>query len=269
MTRFAIAIAAAIAAPSVATAATVDVTVENVNGDGGFFFTPFWGAFHNGGFDSYDGGAPASDFPGITEIAEGGDTGPISAAFAGSAAGLAGGQDFTLTAVSAPGDAPVFSPGESATQSYNVADPATNRWFSYASMVIPSNDLFVANGSPTAHTLFNADGSFAGPLEILIFGSEVNDNSTELNDADGGAAFSALGGSDTAETGNIRNFFTVAGDADYLADFLGTDTANGATISSTFGPNDLIARITITPTPGAATTLMGAGLLAGMRRRRA
>ena len=48
--------------------AEIKVTVENLNGGGGFFFTPFWVAMHNGEFDSYDGGTFAAMWPGLTEL---------------------------------------------------------------------------------------------------------------------------------------------------------------------------------------------------------
>jgi len=110
----------------------ISIHIENTSASDGFFFLPFWVAPHNGGFDSYDGGALASNFPGITEIAEGGNTGPISTAFDASAAGLAWGAQATQTAVSFAGDAPVFSPGESSTFTLDVGDSSVNRYFSYA-----------------------------------------------------------------------------------------------------------------------------------------
>ena len=39
---------------------------------------------------------------------------------------------------------------------------AANRFFSYAAMIIPSNDAFIANGSPFAHPVFDEQGSFVG-----------------------------------------------------------------------------------------------------------
>lgn len=262
------AVAASALAAGTAGAAEITVTIENTNPTGGFFFTPFWVAAHDGGFDTYDVGAFASGFPGLTEIAEGGDTGPLSSAFAASASGLAGGFQTTLTAVSGPGDAPVFSPGESASYRLDVGDPTVNRFFSYASMVIPSNDLFVANASPIGHELFDFAGNFNGPVTIEIYGSGVRDNGTEVNDAFGGAAFSANGGADVDEEETIRVFFSTPADADYLDSFAGTFTATGDEITGAFGADDLIARITIVPAPGAIALLAGAGLVVPRRRRR-
>jgi hypothetical protein len=256
---------AALAAAAVgAHAANVTVTFENLQPSGGFSFTPVWFGLHNGGFDSYDGGSPAAGFPGITELAEDGLTGPISDAFTASAAGAAGGVQNVLADTTG---APVFSGGESNSITVDGGDASVNRFFSYASMVVPSNDLFIANGNPTAHELFDAAGNFTGPLTILVFGRSVNDNGTEVNDALGGAAFSANGGTGVDESNNVRNFFTLAGDADYLATFIGTNTADGNTITSAFGADDLIARITVVPTPGAGAVLGLAGIAAIGRRR--
>lgn len=245
---------------------SIQVTFENTLPSGSFSLTPFWFGFHNGGFDSYNGGQPAAGFPGITELAEDGLTGPISAAFSASPAGLAGGVQGT-----APGSAigaPVFSPGESISVNLDITAPATNRWFSYASMVVPTNDLFIANGNPLAHQIFDAAGNFTGPVAILVFGRAVNDNGTEVNNAFGGAAFSTLGGVG-ADEGDlpIRNLFTQAGDGAYLASFIGTGTVDGGTVTNAYTADSLVARITIVPAPaGAMALVIGAGLAARRRR---
>ena len=253
-------------ASSVAGAQDLSITIENTSPTGGFFFTPVWVAAHDGSFDSYDGGDFASAFPGITEIAEGGDTGPISDRFAASSAGLAGGVQTTVAGTDGPDGAPVYAPGESFSFNLNVGDSTVNRYFSYASMVVPSNDLFFANGNPMAHELFDAGGTFNGPMTIEIYGRDVNDNGTEVNNAFGGAAFSANGGADMDESFVIRDFFTDAGDEGYLMSFVGTDTAIGTTITNAFDGSTLIARITIVPAPASLMLLGGAGLMARRRR---
>ncbi len=252
-----------------ASADTVSVQIENTMDSDSFFFTPFWVGVHNGGFDSYNGGELSSNFPGLVSLAEVGNTAPISDAFSASAAGLAGGAQSTAAAVAFEGDAPVFSPGESTVFNLDIGDPTVNRYFSYASMVVPSNDLFVANGNPFAHMLFDAGGNFTGPVVIEVYGRDVNDNGTEFNSAVNDAAFSTNDGQAIPETQLIRNLFTNSSDPDYLDSFIGSTTANGATIGSAFGANDLIARITINsvPAPGSAALFGAIGLL-GMRRRR-
>lgn len=262
-------VAIAILATS-ASAESVSVTIENTMGAESFFLTPFWISAHNGGFDSYDSGAFASNFPGITQLAETGNTGPISNAFIASAAGIAGGAQSTVTAVAFVGDAPVFSPGESVTFSLDVGDSSVNRYFSYASMVVPSNDLFIANGNAFAYELFDAMGNFNGTTVIEIYGRDVNDNGTETNSATNDAAFSTNDGQSLPEFGVIRDFFSDLDDSSYLDSFIGSTTANGATIGSAFGADDLIARITINqvPAPSGALAFTGTGVVM-IRRRRA
>ncbi|MEQ9453242.1 MAG: spondin domain-containing protein [Phycisphaeraceae bacterium] len=248
-----------------ASAQEITIKVENLQAQGGFSFTPFWVAVHNGGFDSYDGGATLAGFPGTEELAELGQTGPISDAFAASAAGLAGGVDGTVLSPSTT--PPVFTPGDSGSLTLNVGDATTNRYFSYASMVIPSNDLFVANGNPFGIELFDALGNFNGPVEILIFGRDVNDAGTEANDAGNGPAFVA--GQDWA-AGSITDVAIINAFDDptlpaHLTSFISTSNPI-YTVQSTFGASDLIARITIVPEPASAGLLGLLGL--GLIRRR-
>ncbi len=252
-----------------ANAETLSITIENTMSSGSFFFTPVWIAAHNGGFDSFDAGAAANNFAGITSLAENGNTGPLSNAFAASAAGIAGGAQATVAASAFMGDAPVYSPGESTTFNLDVGDASVNRYFSFASMIVPSNDLFFGNDNATAYELFDFIGNFNGDITINIFGRDVYDNGTELNSAANDAAFSMNDGQSLPESGLIRNFFSDAGDGDYLDSFFGSNTANGATISSAFGANDIIATITITqvPAPSGAFALLGGGLIFARRRR--
>ncbi|MEM9082131.1 MAG: spondin domain-containing protein [Planctomycetota bacterium] len=238
------------------------VTFENVGPADGVAFTPLWVGFHDGSFDSYDGGAPAS--AGIEQIAELGQTGLISSEFNTAT----GGNGFDTTLASSDGPPP-FLGGQSQTFELNVTDTTNNRYFSYASMVIPSNDLFIANGNPFAHLIFNVDGSFAGPVTIDIFGREVNDAGTEANSVLNGGAFvdgvdATLGGPGEGLIANIGELAT-----DPLDDILGTLTPPGFTVNQGFGADTLIARITIeqVPTPGAGV-LAAIGGLAAMRRRR-
>ncbi|HED54288.1 MAG TPA: hypothetical protein ENJ00_08820 [Phycisphaerales bacterium] len=246
---------------------TLTFTIESTMPAGGFFFTPFWIGVHNGGFDTYNTGELSSNFPGLTSLAEVGNTGPLSSSFSMSPAGVAGGVQ--TTAVALDMDAPVFSPGESTTFNLDIGDPAVNRYLSFASMVVPSNDLFVGNDDPTAYMLFDNAGTFAGPLVIEIYGRDVRDNGTEVNSATNDAAFSTNDGQALPESAAIRPFFTDAGDTDYLNSFIGSTTANGATINSVFAENDLIARITINavPAPGTVALFSSCGLLALRRRR--
>ena len=225
----------------------VVVLIENTMETDSFFFTPVWIAAHNGDFDVWSSGQPASNFPGLEEIAEEGNTAPISAAFLASSAGIAGGVDATVTATAVP--APVFSPGEAATFLLDVPDPATNRYFSYATMIIPSNDLFAAVSIPTTHEMFDANGDFLGPITIEVRGSDVVDAGTEVNDITGGAAFSALGGTATDEANLLADIYDLDPQGTYLQSIVDTDTVTGVTIGSTFAVDPVIFRITIKEVP--------------------
>ncbi|MHC4989814.1 MAG: spondin domain-containing protein [Planctomycetota bacterium] len=155
---------------------TVTVTIENLAPDSGNFLTPVWVGFHDGSFDLYDPGAPAS--PALERLAEDGNTMPLSEAFAASGAGEA-----QATLVSDVGIPPI-APGETATMAFTLdRRAASSRYFSYASMVIPSNDAFVANGNPVAHRVFRNNGRFR-VVDFIVYGTQVRDAGTELNDED-------------------------------------------------------------------------------------
>lgn len=150
---------------------TVRVRVRNLQPEGGLFFTPFWVGFHDGSFDLYDRGAPAS--PGLESLAEDGDTALLSDAFAGF------GVDGTIVEPSGFAGAPVFDPGTVAEQLFDV-EPGAQRYFSYASMAIPSNDAFIANGEPRQFSVFDAEGRFT-PVHFRVTGGMVLDAGTEVN----------------------------------------------------------------------------------------
>lgn len=155
----------------------VTVTVENLAPNKGNFLTPVWVGFHDGSFDSYDGGASLNGFPGTESLAEDGATDQISNQFE-SVVGPGAVQD-AIVANLAPGP---LAPGTAGTERFVLESTLeSNRYFSYASMVIPSNDAFIANGNPLAHPIFDAAGNFIG-AEFLILGSDVNDAGTEIND---------------------------------------------------------------------------------------
>jgi len=155
---------------------SVVVTIENAQPARGTFLTPVWMGIHDGTFDSYDGGQIASVPLGGNEIealAEDGNNGPITATFDALQPGAP--QTQGLAGPSGP-----LAPGDRASFTFNV-DPENDRYFSYASMIIPSNDFFIANGNPLAHQLFNDYGQFVGK-EFVVSGDETNDAGTEIND---------------------------------------------------------------------------------------
>ena len=158
----------------------INVRIENVAPLQGTFQTPYWVGIHDGTtFDTYNGNTAANSLPIFGSIAmeslcEDGNTDAISADFS-SLQPL--GQQATL-----PGPDGPLAPGESVEQSFVVDsnDPG-NRYFSYASMVIPSNDFCISNGNPKAHPLFDENGNFIAQ-SFFVAGSEVLDAGTEVND---------------------------------------------------------------------------------------
>ena len=180
---------------STAQAVNVQVTVENLTPTGGVFNTPVWVGFHDGSFDLYDMDAAAT--MGLERLAEDGAIDALSAEFlAAQAMGLEG---IVMDPDGFPG-APVFDPGSKSSLTLDV-DPMNNAYFSYATMVIPSNDAFVANGDPMAHRLFDDEGNFLGPISFTVFGSQVRDAGTEDNTEED-AAFLNQTGPDTGVTSN-------------------------------------------------------------------
>lgn len=162
----------------------ITVTIENLAPQQGTFLTPFWVGFHNGNFDTYDRGRPAS--PGLESLAEDGSTALISQEFLLSGDGTVDG-----TVAGPEGDAVgPFDPGEVATATFTLdSDDLNSQFFSYASMVLPSNDAFVANGNPEAIRIFDEEGNFIG-ADFIIAGNQVLDAGTEVNDeAENSTAF--------------------------------------------------------------------------------
>lgn len=159
----------ALAAATSAEATMVKVSVENLSPDHGTFLTPVWVGFHNGSFDIYDSGSPAS--AALERIAEDGNPGPLGADFAASGAGSLGGV---------VGGAPI-APGDMVSGMFDLdAASPMSRYFSFASMVIPSNDAFIANGDPMAWEIFDGAGHFLG-ADFIVLGSMVRDAGTEVN----------------------------------------------------------------------------------------
>jgi hypothetical protein len=149
------------------------VTVENLAPSNGTYLTPVWVGFHDGSFDLYDSGVSAS--VAIERLAEDGDTGALSADFANLAAGGVQG----VIASNDP-SVPQLAPGSRASRLFEV-DPLAQDSFSYGSMVIPSNDAFLANGNPLAHPVFDPMGQFIAQ-DAIVPGSAVLDAGTEVND---------------------------------------------------------------------------------------
>lgn len=163
---------AALLTAATASATPVRVTVTNIAPAGGVALTPVWIAFQNGSFDTFNPGAATS--AAFERLAEDGNTAPLAATF-----NAPGGTQATL------GGAP-FGPGTSVTGIFDVNTNGAGRYFSYASMVLPTSDYFIANESPTERDLSSLAGG--GTISFLIGEpGSIYDAGTEINDL----AFSA------------------------------------------------------------------------------
>ncbi len=156
----------------------ITISVTNTLGEGGTFLTPVWFGFHDGAnFDLYDRGGAVSE--GLERLAEDGNTAVITSEFAAQV-GANATQGVIAGLEQGP---PPIDPGETAVFTINVnPDDVGQGFFTWATMVIPSNDAFLASpGNPLTDPIFSSDGSFLGPIEILRFGTDVLDAGTEVN----------------------------------------------------------------------------------------
>lgn len=235
----------------------VTVTIENLAPMNGTYQTPFWVGFHDGTFDTFDSGSAAS--AAMESLAEDGNTAPLSADFALSGAGSV---DGTI------GGMP-FGPGEIISMTFTVdGNSSDGRYFSYASMTVPSNDAFVGNDDPLQHMIFDGDGNFVG-ADFFITGAMIYDAGTEVNDEiPMNTAFFGQAAPDTGDDeGGVVHMhpgylgsFGNPGTPSILADpmFAGADFTL---------PGSPVARVTVTPAPSAIALLGLAGCAARRRRR--
>lgn len=170
----------------------VRISIKNQAPAGGVYLTPVWLGYHDGTFDSFDSGEMATQ--GIERMAEDGDFGALVADFEAFASGI--GQ--VVLNPEGFGGAPLFDPGFSSTEMVYL-DPSSNRYLSYAAMVLPSNDAFIANDNPMAYPIFNENGKFAGPVNVKVYGNNVWDAGTEAN-TESNAAFFDQTAPDTGDT---------------------------------------------------------------------
>lgn len=247
---------AAFAGVSSAQALDVIVRIENLAPESGTFLTPMWFGFHDGGFDMFDVGASAT--AGIERIAEDGDASGLGMEFLSSGRGVVSG---VLNGIGPIG------PGQSTQRVVTIDESAASSlYFSWASMVIPSNDAFVGNDNARQHRLFSSAGAFVG-MDFIVLGSQVWDAGTEVNDEV--AENTAFFGQMAPNTGTPENG---------LVGFHPGFIVGGPILSSSqFSAADFrqagyqVARISVeaVPEPATMSVLALAAGLAALRRRRA
>ena len=229
----------------------IRVTVTNTVEEGGTFLTPVWFGFHNGeSFDLFTEGESAST--GLERLAEDGSVEGIAAEFLAQT-GEHGIDGTVLGGNGVPGP---IDPGESASFTLDVdPDLVGQGFFTWATMVIPSNDAFFAvPDNALADPIFDQHGNFIGPLVIERRGSDILDAGTEVNTEED-AAFINQTARDTGidENGVVTShpgFNGSVGNPDATpVNILGGETAPGAVIDPLVGDftadDDVLLRIEI------------------------
>ena len=161
------ALALAMAASANAATQQLTVTVENLSAANGYATGPLQVGFGNGSFDAFNIGSVAS--AAIVPVAELGSGSAWQPAFAaadpGAVIGAIGG---------------VLLPSGSASATFTV-NTANNSYFSFGAMVVPSNDFFIGNDSPTAYRLFDAAGKLT-TASITLKATDIWDAGSEVFD---------------------------------------------------------------------------------------
>ena len=132
--------------------------------------TPVWVGIHDGLFDTYDRFEPLPNA--MDALVEDGNNAPITEVFSKTPGAV---WDGTV------GSAPI-GPGESVYLPFEIdIEPGSPLFFSYASMILPSNDAFVSNGDSRANPIFDDKGNFI-PVSVNSMGSMALDGGSEVND---------------------------------------------------------------------------------------
>ncbi len=231
----------AVLAPAASNAAALRITVEAPSNVG---LAPALLSFHDGSNDFFDTGSSAS--AGLEALAEIGDTSGLQSS-------LATGDNITI-ANSGP-----FTPGSSNSVVFNIADINTS--FSFAAIILPSNDWFIGNNEPLDISSLISGG--VGSSLTFEFG-RVYDAGTELEDF----AFSPgnpIIGIDTManpDGGTSTNDpISLVSGADPFGSFAnispGTFDSTAFDFNSAGVGNTVLGRVTITSIPEPDVTLLG------------
>lgn len=250
-TTAAILLAAGFAATASAANVELRVSIENVSPTNSISFAPLHVGFGNGSFDGFNAGSAAP--AGIMAIAEGGNGAPWMAEFAAADAGA------VLGTVGAGGPT---VPGASFSAVFNL-DTFTNRYFSFGSMAVPSNDHFIGNDDPTAYQLFDDAGNLL-LNSISQTAGDIWNAGTETTDASAAAFLvDGVNANRTDENGVVGFDFSA------FSAYAGLETAAGYFFDPQLTAGTEVYRISfeVVPAPGAAA-LLGLGGLAAARRRR-
>ncbi|QDV77492.1 Spondin_N [Planctomycetes bacterium K2D] len=241
-----------------AMAVDVRVTVTNLLGPTSSAFSPIITSAHSGAVDQFNSGSAAS--PGVEDVAELGATGAtlITEILAQQPTAIA-----APTQNAGGGFGPLL-PGASQSVVLSGLDPMANRYFSYLSMFVPSNDTFIGNDSPTAIQLFDAGGAFiAGGFTLTA--DRLWDAGSEVNGLFGSAFIAGQSAADGADEGGVVTAADFANGFDF---YQGQTTGPGYVYASSFNADTPIISFAFEVVPEPTTAALAALLaLAACLRR--
>lgn len=247
-------LAAALSPMAQAAQVQVKVSVENLTPGNSVAFAPLRLGFHAGSFDAFNIGQAAGAE--IRAVAELGSDALWNPAF------QAADPTATLGSV-----LPVGIIGGETSSATFLVDSGLNPYFSFAAMVVPSNDFFIGNDDPQQYQLFDAGGGLLinsitlKSRDIWDAGSEVHNPLT--------AAFVTVGNApDRVDQNSV-----VALNFGEFSAFNGLTTARGYVFDSQLTAESEVYRIAfeVTPVPEPETYAMllaGLGMLGLVVRRR-
>lgn len=231
----------------------VRVTVQNLAPANSISFAPLRLGFNNGTFDSFNNGQVAS--AAIVSIAEGGGGADWFPAFTAA-------QPTATLGTVVPNPPGPLVPGAMGSNFFTV-DPMVNRYFTFGSMVVPSNDHFIGNDAPMGIMLFDNAGNL-NVTSIVQRASDIWDAGSEATNPVN-AAFLVGGTNDLRTPQNGVVSFDFAG----LNAFNTLTTGAGYIFNSQLTANTEIYRISfaVVPEPASAgLSCLGGIALMGLRR---
>jgi hypothetical protein len=248
-------------------ASDITFTFTNLAPAGGVGVAPLWLGLHDGSFNSFSVGSAAGEA--IEHAAEDGNPALLSSNFASQ---VAGGVQTVL-----PGG-PRFPGATSSFTLHNVDLSGSNRYLSYAAMVVLSNDFFIGNDN--AHQIDLASLAGGGTLSLALgCAGHVYDAGTELNNfaySVANGAFGIGGGQSHANQGDDEHGVVHPVTGNPYAGFANSDTlvpANFDWTALNFNANPAFGRLDIAvaavPEPETyAMLLAGLGAIGWSARRR-